>query len=127
MKGRRVRMSLLRSPMVAAFVALALHAPAVRAANADVLGRWSCVAQSPEGELPSVWVIKESAGALVVEVEIDGVRHAVQDVKVTGRVLSMKVPYQSTLYDVAATFDGDTLQGTWSGDGRQGPVRGKRV
>ena len=120
-------MSFPRSSMVAAFLALALVGSAARATPAEVVGRWSCVAQSSEGELSSAWVIKENAGALVVEVEIDGSTQAAQEVKLAGQVLTMKVSYQSALYEVTATFNGDTVEGTWSGAGRQGPVRGKRV
>jgi hypothetical protein len=120
-------MSLWRPPFAAAFVALSLLVPAANAGNEAFLGKWNCVAVSPEGELPSVWVVTESAGVVAVAVEIEGSARPVQDVKLDGRNLTMKVTYQSVSYDVSVAFEGDTLAGTWTGEGQQGPIRGKRV
>ena len=120
-------MSRWRPAFAAAFVALSLLVPAAKAGNEAILGKWNCAAQSSEGELPTVWVITEKAGAVVVEVESDGITRPAQDVKLDGRTLTMKVTYQTVPYDVSVLFEGDTLAGTWTGDGRQGPIKGKRA
>ena len=119
-------MSVSRRPLAAVHVAQSLLVPAAHAGNEALLGKWNCAAQSSDGDLPSVWIIKESAGVVVVDVEIDGTTRAAQDVKVAGKTLTMKVGYQSVSYDVSVVFDGDTVAGTWAGDGRQGPIKGKR-
>jgi hypothetical protein len=116
-----------KASIVAALVVFSAGASPAPAVDSAVLGRWSCVAQSPEGELPADWVIQEAAGAVLVDVEIGGVSRPAKDVKLEGRTLTMKVTYESVPYDVSVVFDGETLSGTWSGDGRQGAVRGKRV
>ena len=116
-----------RSTFAVALVALSLLVPVADAGNEAILGKWSCAAQSSEGELPSVWLIKETAGAVVVDVEINGIARPAQDVKLEGRTLTMKVTYESVSYGVSVVFEGDVLEGTWTGDGRQGAIKGKRV
>ena len=116
-----------RSTFAVALVALSLLVPVANAGNEAVLGKWNCAAQSSEGELPSVWLIKETAGAVVVDVEINGIARPAQDVKLEGRTLTMKVTYESVSYGVSVVFEGDALEGTWTGDGRQGAIKGKRV
>jgi hypothetical protein len=119
------------SPFVAVAVGLVglLATPAIPAiaGNESVLGQWNCTAQSPNGELPSVWTIREDGGALVVEVQMDATAHPAEDVSLEGRTLTMRVTYQSAHYDVSVTFDGDTFSGSWSGSGSQGSLKGKRV
>jgi hypothetical protein len=95
--------------------------------EAKIVGHWSCLAQSPEGELYSEWFIKEEGGTLVVEVEIERIKRPAREVRSDGRTLTMKVDYQATPYDVSVTFDGDAFQGTWTGEGREGPLRGQRM
>lgn len=119
-------MSLCRWSLAVAFVGLSLIVPGANAGNEALVGKWECLAASSEGDLPAVWVITESAGAVAVEVEIGGIARPARDVKVDGRTLTMKVTYQSVEYEVKATFEGDALTGTWAGDGRQGSVKGKR-
>ncbi|HVQ29407.1 MAG TPA: hypothetical protein VMV21_07510 [Vicinamibacteria bacterium] len=121
-------MSPCRSLLSVALVALSLavSVPAANAGNEALVGKWACLAQTPDGDLPSSWTITEKAGAIAVDVEIGRVTSPAQDVKVAGRSLTMKVTYQSATYDVSATFDGDALTGTWAGDGRQGAIKGKR-
>ncbi len=91
------------------------------------MGKWACVAQTPDGDLPSTWTITEKAGAVTVDMEMGGVTNPAQDVKVADRTLTMKVAYQGGTYDVSVTVEGDALAGTWSGDGRQGAIKGKRL
>ena len=55
-----------------------------------------------------------------------GATRPAQDVKLDGPTLTMKVTYESVSYGVSVLFEGDTLAGTWTGDGRQGPIKGKR-
>ena len=120
-------MKLSRSSLALALLSLALPTTGVRAGQEQVLGKWECIAQSPEGELASVWSIQAKADALVVEVEIEMIKRPAQEVELKGPTLTMKVPYQSVAFDVSVTFDGDTFAGTWTGDGRQGQLKGKRV
>ena len=119
-------MSCSKVALAAAVVSLSLLVPVANAGNEAMLGKWNCAASSSEGELPSTWVITEKAGAVAVDVEINGLARPAQDVKVNGRTLTMTVTYEGGAYDVAVAFEGDTLAGTWTGEGRQGPIKGKR-
>jgi hypothetical protein len=106
---------------------LAVPAAPASAGNESVLGKWNCTAQSPNGELPSIWQIKEDGGALVVEVELEGTAHPAEEVRLDGRTLTMRITYQSVGYDITVTFDGDSFAGSWSGQGAQGSLKGKRA
>jgi hypothetical protein len=118
-------------PLVTAALAflgmLAVSSPPATAGNESVLGKWNCTAQSPNGELPSVWTIREDGGALAVDVELDGTAHAAEEVRLDGHTLTMRITYQSVGYDITVTFDGDTFAGSWSGQGAQGSLKGKRA
>jgi hypothetical protein len=120
-------MSLRAFTFALALGGAALAGPPAAAGNEAVLGSWSCVAQSSEGELGSTWLIREDAGTLVVDVEIEMTKQRAQEVRLEGQKLSMKVSYQTVPYDVVVTFDRDAFEGTWSGNGATGPLRGKRA
>jgi hypothetical protein len=108
-------------------LSLLVSVPAANAGNEALVGKWACLAQTPDGELRSTWTITEKGGALAVDMEMGGVTNPAQDVKVADRTLTMKVAYQGGTYDVSVTVEGDALAGTWSGDGRQGAIKGKRL
>jgi hypothetical protein len=116
-----------RSKLPIVLVVLASFALPARAADDAVLGKWNCVAESSEGTVASVWHIKETGGALQVDIEIETVNHPGQQVELEGRTLTLAVEYQSVLYDLSVTFDGDAFAGTWSGNGLQGPLKGRRA
>ena len=76
--------------------ALLLAAPLVPAADAPKpVGTWEAVASTPNGEMPSVIVIKQVDGALKAEIEIDGLKRTVTDEKLEGDVFRMKVQYEA--------------------------------
>ena len=112
-----------------AFLAAALLAAAPHAAAADAvkaMGTWDAVVTTPNGDMPSVITVKEAEGALKAEIEIEGAKRTVTDEKLEGKLLRMKVQYEGGIYDVEATIDGDTLEGTWQGGGNSGTLKAKR-
>ena len=115
------RLTLVLAALVLAAVPLAHAADAPKA-----VGTWDAVASTPNGDLPSVLVIKEVAGALKAEMELDGVSRIITDEKLEGDVFRMKVQYDGGVYDVEAKIAGDTLEGTWQGGGYSGTLKAKR-
>ncbi|HUL77934.1 MAG TPA: hypothetical protein VL691_11775 [Vicinamibacteria bacterium] len=102
-------------------------APVAGAADAPkVVGTWDAMATTPNGDMPSVIVIKQVDGALKAELEIDGAKRTVTDEKLEGNVLRMKVQYEGGVYDIELKVAGDTLDGTWQGGGYSGTLKAKR-
>lgn len=105
----------------------AVAVPLATAADAPkVVGTWDIVATTPNGDMPSVLVLKQVDGALKATFELDGVERVVTDEKLEGDVLRMKVQYEGGVYDVEAKVAGDAMEGTWQGGGYSGTLKAKR-
>jgi len=115
-----------RFAILLALVGLALVTPAAFAGDDPALGAWDVVATTPNGEIPSVMTVALVDGAVEVQIELDGVLRTVSDEKLQDGVLSLKVMYEGTLYDIQAKVDADSMTGTWSGGGNSGPLTAKR-
>jgi hypothetical protein len=115
------RLTLALAALVLAALPLALAADAPKA-----VGTWDVVAQTPNGEMPSVLTIKATEGGVKAEFELDGAARIVSEEKLVGEVLTFKVQYEGGVYDVEAKIAGDTLEGTWQGSGASGTMKAKR-
>jgi hypothetical protein len=115
------RAVLVVAAVVATAIPLALAADAPKA-----VGTWDIVAKTPNGDMPSVLTIKAAEGGVKAEFELDGVSRTVTDEKLDGDVLKLKVEYEGNVYDVEARITGDTLEGTWQGNGYSGTLTGRR-
>jgi hypothetical protein len=112
---------------LAAAAVLLLAVPLLPAADAPTpVGTWDAVASTPNGEMPTVIVVKKVDGAFKAEIEIDGLTRTVTDEKLEGDVFRMKVQYEGGVYDVEAKIVGDALEGTWQGGGYSGTLKAKR-
>jgi hypothetical protein len=105
---------------------LALAGAASAAETAPIVGTWDIVATTPQGDMPSVLTVAMVDGKLKAEYELAGALRTVTDEKLEGSVLSLKVEYEGGVYEVAATLSGDTLDGTWQGNGYSGTLKAKR-
>lgn len=114
--------------LLALLAVLALSAlPALAADDAaKALGTWDIVAATPQGDLPAVLTLTEADGALKAKIELNGTPQSVSDPKVAEGVLTLRVLYEGTDYDVRATIDGDAMDGTWAGGGESGTLKAKR-
>ena len=115
------RLTLVLIALVLAALPLALAADTPKA-----LGTWDVVAQTPNGEMPSVLTIKAAEGGVKAEFELGGAARTVSDEKLVGDVLTFKVQYEGGLYGVEAKITGDTLEGTWQGNDASGTLKAKR-
>jgi hypothetical protein len=115
-----------RLALTLAFLLVALAPLALLADAPKVVGTWDVVASTPNGDMPSVIVVKQVDGALKATIELDGVDRVVTDEKLEGDVFRMKVQYDGGVYDVEAKVAGDTLEGTWQGNGYSGTLKAKR-
>jgi hypothetical protein len=115
------RLTLVIAALVLATVPLAHAADAPKAA-----GTWDVVAQTPNGEMPSVLKLKAVEGGLKAEFELDGAARTVTDEKLVGDVLTLEVQYDGAIYNVELKIAGDTMEGTWQGSGVSGTLKAKR-
>jgi hypothetical protein len=115
------RLTLGLAALVRAVVPLALAAAAVKA-----VGTWDTVATTPNGDMPSVLVIKQVDGGLKAEMELDGAARTITNEKLEGDVFRMTLQYEGGIYDVEVKIAGDTFEGTWQGGGVSGTLKAKR-
>jgi hypothetical protein len=115
-----------RLALTLAALLLAVAPLAFAADGPKAVGTWDIVATTPDGDMPSVLVLKQVDGALKATFELDGVERVVTDEKLEGDVLRMKVQYEGGVYDVEAKIAGDAMEGTWQGGGYSGTLKAKR-
>jgi hypothetical protein len=115
-----------RLAFVLAALALASGFPALAADAPKAVGTWDVVAQTPNGEMPSVLTVKAVDGGVKADFELDGALRTVSDEKLVGDVLTLKVQYDGAVYGVEAKVAGDTMEGTWQGGGYSGTLKAKR-
>ena len=107
--------------------ALAVVTPLALAGDAPkILGTWDALAVTPDGDLPALLTITEKEGALEAEMDIGGMMRRVEDEKLDGDVLTMKVIYDGAAYAVELKVDGDTMEGTYTGAAASGALTAKR-
>ena len=117
----------LTRTLVVACAAAVLLAPLAQAGDASkVVGVWDLVASTPDGDVPSVLTITEAGEALEAEFNIYGMARRVTDPKMEGDVFQMTVHVDGVPYDVEATVEGDSFEGTWSGTEASGTLKGTR-
>ena len=106
--------------------AVALAAPLALAHDVDVVGVWDAVAETPEGDMPSLMTIAKKDDALEVSLNMAGYDREVTDVKLDGHTLEMTVTYDGAAYDVELEVDGDTMEGTYTGSAATGTMKATR-
>jgi len=116
-----VRLTLALAAFLVAVASLAFAADAPK-----IVGTWEVLATTPDGDMPSVIVVKFVDGAVKATAEINGVERVVTDEKLEGDVFRMKVQYDGGVYDVEVKVAGDTFEGTWQGGGSSGTLKAKR-
>ncbi len=109
--------------LLAAFIAV------VAAAGQDakaLAGKWNMVSETEDEPIKWTLVLKETDGKLTALLATDGGEEAAKDFSYADGVLKFKAPYQGNYYDIELKAVGDTLAGTWSGDGNSGKTSGTK-
>jgi Skp family chaperone for outer membrane proteins len=109
-----------------AFFSLALASAPATAANVAAVGTWDMVAETPNGPMPWVLVLKKVEGKLKAEVDLAGIKREVSEESLQGDVLKMKVMYDSVLYAIQTKITDNTMDGTWDGGGNSGTLKATR-
>jgi hypothetical protein len=98
----------------------------VTAADVTAVGTWDMVAETPNGPMPSVLVLKKVEGKLKAEVDLAGMKRDVREETLEADVFKMKVMYDSVLYLIQTKITGGTMEGTWDGGGNSGTLKATR-
>ena len=109
-----------------ALCALALGSTPATAAGVTAVGTWDMVAETPNGPMPSVLVLKKVEGKLKAEVDLAGMKRDVSEETLEADVFKMKVMYDSVLYLIQTKITGGTMEGTWDGGGNSGTLKATR-
>ncbi len=112
-------------------LALALAAAVSFAAAASqnpVVGRWDCVASIPGGG-ESKWTltVKEDNGKLAGSVLGEEGEMPLDNPKFDNGVLSFSVNIESVTYNVQLKVQDAKLEGSWTGGGDTGSLRGSKA
>ena len=105
---------------------LALGSTPAAAADITPVGTWDMVAETPNGPMPSVLLLKKVEGKLKAEVDLAGMKREVSEETLEGDVFKMKVTYDSVLYTIQAKITGGSMEGTWDGGGNSGTLKATR-
>lgn len=109
-----------------ALAACALVPASVLASEAEALGTWDIVAQTPDGPMPSVMTLAKVEGKLKAEVELGGLKRSVSGESLEGDLLKLKVEYEGTVYSIQGRIAKDAMEGTWEGGGNSGSLAAKK-
>ena len=105
---------------------VALGSTAATAADVTAVGTWDMVAETPNGPMPSVLVLRKVEGKLKAEVDLAGMKRDVSEETLEADVFKMKVMYDSVLYLIQTKITGGTMEGTWDGGGNSGTLKATR-
>lgn len=104
--------------------------PLCRAQQSDSLaGTWNMSSLTPDGDhVDWTLVITQKDGNYTGAIkDSENGQEPAKDFKVDGDKIHLRVSYQGDDYDIDLTHDGNSLKGTWSGNGQNGETSGKKA
>jgi len=115
-----------------AFLLAVISTPVCLARQADSLaGTWKMSSTTPDGDhLDWTLTIVQKDGnysATMKGSENDAEEESVKEFKVDGAKIHFRVSYQGDEYDIDVTHDGNSLKGSWSGNGQSGETKGEKA
>ncbi len=78
-------------------------------------------------EIPWTLTISGENGKYSASSATDNGETPAKDLKIEGNKVHLRVPYQGEDYDIDLQLKGDSLVGTWSGNGESGDTKGQRA
>ncbi len=105
-----------------------LPSGAARAQQSDPFaGKWNMVSSTDDGnQIPWTLSITYADGKYSASATTDSGDNPVKDLKVEGKTVHFRVPYQGEDYDIDLKLVGEKLAGTWSGNGGSGDTKGEK-
>lgn len=110
-------------------VATFVCAEAAQAQQNDALvGHWKMLSSTDNGdEIPWNLSISYGDGKYSATASIESGENPVKDLKVEGKTIHFRVPYQGNDYEIDLKLVGEKLKGTWSGNGDSGDTKGEKA
>ncbi|MBV9157193.1 MAG: hypothetical protein JO097_13100 [Acidobacteriaceae bacterium] len=114
---------------VALCLMILLSSSAARAQQSDALaGKWNMVSSTDDGnQIPWTLSITYVDGKYGASASTDSGENPVKDLKVEGKTVHFRVPYQGQDYDIDLKLVGEKLAGSWSGNGGSGDTKGEKA
>jgi hypothetical protein len=95
-----------------------------------LVGKWKMLATTPDGsQIPwglTITYANGKYGATASSPSNEG-EGPVKDLTVDGSKVHFRVPYEGEDYDIDLKLDGNSLVGTWSGNGETGQMKGEKI
>ncbi len=97
------------------------------AAEQPIVGNWDCTSTTPTGtDMKWTLTVKEQNGKLTGTAGSDEGDMPISEAKLEGGEFSFKVFVNSEPYAVKIKVDGARFQGTWTGGGETGAIKGTK-
>jgi len=110
-----------------AIASIVLTAGWLLAAEQQIIGSWDCTTTTPMGtDMKWTLTVKEENGKLTGIAGSDEGEMPISDAKLEGAEFTFKVYVNSEPYAVKLKVNGSQLQGTWSGGGETGVIKGTK-
>ncbi len=126
MKSFRIELPIL-AVTIAGYLAMLIVAPPVHAQNQALLGKWNMTSTAPKNYVPWTLTIDYKDGKYAAISSTADSTGPVKDFRVDGNALHFSVEYQGGEYDIDLKLQGDSLTGTWSGQGDSGETKGSKT
>ena len=113
--------TVIRLALLAAVLACSL------AAASEAAGAWDCAAITPDGdELKFTLTVKDDGGKFSGNVDDGSGQLSIIEPKFESSTLEFKLDYDGNRHTLALKIAGDKLEGTYSGGGASGKIKGTR-
>jgi len=126
-KPFRIKPTILLATL-AGCLAMLMEATPVHAQNQALLGKWNMTSTTAENDVPWTLTIDYKDGKY--EATISDTADSpglVKDLRVDGSAVHFGVAYQGGEYNIDLKLQGDSLTGTWSGQGNSGETKGRKA
>ena len=125
MKTSRITLPVLLATIAACF-AMLMIATSAYAQNQGLLGKWNMTSTAPDNDVLWTLTIEYKDGKYEATSGTSEGAGPVQGLRVEGNAVHFSVDYRGGEYAIDLTLQGDSLTGTWSGQGDSGQTKGQR-
>jgi hypothetical protein len=124
-KPSRIALPILLTAIAGCLAMLTIATP-VHAQNQALLGKWNMTSTAPDNDVLWTLTIEYKDGKYEATSSTGEGAGPVKGLRVEGNEVHFSVDYRGGEYAIDLTLQGDSLTGTWSGQGDSGATKGQR-